>query len=286
VFDLIYKYKRIIPLLTLLIVNVIGLSLEASSISLKTKSITPDIVDDPPIVVKKPAPGIKPLWVTKLPSDPKFVFVRGESTSSSSKDDALERAWISALLRVGMAQFPELQKLRSNSSETMKAAEYNRYFSIDLEKINWEGIEELTDLGSPYTESDALGESYRVYRLLRWSKKSIADSKASIKRGKVSSIVPLSPEKSLDYENSAIDKIQKIINLKREVVDREQEIKKILEHVRCGMKIGDIINIIGSPDRTSTCEYFWSTFKVFACHELIQQVHNLTTGKRTDVCDS
>ena len=60
-----------------------------------------------------------PKWVSKVPKSELFIYSVGESKGIENKDDALERAWISALLRLGMTQFPELGKLRSESEETL-----------------------------------------------------------------------------------------------------------------------------------------------------------------------
>ena len=90
-----------------------------------------------------------PPWVYSPPRSATEVYVVGEAKDIEQKDDALERAWVSGLIRMGMTQFPELGALRSESFETLHDANYKRQFVMQLEKISWVGLREVEDRGSP-----------------------------------------------------------------------------------------------------------------------------------------
>ena len=225
-----------------------------------------------------------PKWVFSSPKSDQFIYSVGESKGIENKDDALERAWISALLRLGMTQFPELGKLRSESEETLHSASYNRKFVVQLESINWSGLVEEEKSGSPFVNFDEKSKTYTVYRLIKWSKKNLALSRASINQKKKNKI-PISPEISRKAEEEVISEIQKINSLNKKIGNRTAFLAKILNRAKCGVSVDDLANILGSPDRTETCEYFWGTFQVWTCNGQVKSITpNNGNGRRRELC--
>lgn len=210
----------------------------------------------------------QPAWILSLPKNSKYVYSIGESRDISNKDDALERAWISGLLRIGMTQFPELGSLKSESYETLHDASYTRNFVIELEKIKWDGLHEMEDMGSPYVEYNKEKDTYTVYRLLRWAKSELENSKKKIKQ-KVKNEIPVSPEIKRKNEEELISEVKSIQEVNKKIKNRDAFIGSVLKKVTCGVTIDDLVRILGSPDREGAynqssleLEYYWGTFKV------------------------
>jgi hypothetical protein len=226
-----------------------------------------------------------PNWLSSPPKSDSHFFSVGEARDIENKDDALERAWISSLLRFGMTQFPELGSLRSESEESLHSANYNRKFVLQLESINWKGLSEVEEKGSPYIVYDEIAKTYTVYRLLKWSKKDLAASKAAIRLKKKNEI-PSSPEVARKVEETMIDEIQKITALNKKIETRDAFLSKVLMRAKCGVSIDDLTNILGSPDRhESSCYYFWGTYEVFSCKGQVDSVTpNNGEGKQKSLC--
>lgn len=208
-----------------------------------------------------------PKWITDPPSDSHYVYSVGESKGLGNKEDALERAWISALLRIGMTQFPEVGQLKSESEETLSSANYNRKFVLQLERVRFTGIKETTSEGSPFVVLDEDTRTYSVFRLIRWSKKDISLARASLKSKPKPGNIPLSPEARSKIEDEMISDIQQINSVNSRVEDRNTQVARVLKRAKCGVTIDDIRNILGEPDRTDkNCRYYWGTYEVFACN--------------------
>ena len=86
----------------------------------------------PPVV---PAPPKLPVWVKEIPKKREVKYFLGESLEMQNKEDALERAWVSALFRIGLTAFPETGILKTQSFETLTEADYKREFVMKLELI-------------------------------------------------------------------------------------------------------------------------------------------------------
>ena len=226
-----------------------------------------------------------PIWLTNPPKSDSHFFSVGESRDIENKDDSLERAWISSLLRFGMTQFPELGSLRSESEESLHSANYNRKFVLQLESINWKGISEAEEKGSPYIVYDEVTKTYTVYRLLKWSKKDLAASKAAIRLKKKNEI-PSSPEVARKAEEDIISEIQKITALNKKIEARDAFLSKVLMRAKCGVSVDDLTTILGSPDRhDESCRYFWGTYEVFACKGQVDSITpNNGEGRQKSLC--
>ena len=213
-----------------------------------------------------------PTWLSNPPKSETQIFSVGEARDIESKDDALERAWISSLLRYGMTQFPELGSLRSESEESLHSATYNRKFVLQLDSIDWKGISEVEEKGSPHIIFDETTKTYTVYRLLTWAKKDIAASKASIRRKKKNEIPP-SPEVARKIEADVVSEIQKINALNKQIATRDEFLSKVLMVAKCGVTLDDLKTILGPPDREDGfCRHYWGTFEVFACRGPVDSI--------------
>ncbi len=209
-----------------------------------------------------------PDWVGNPPEDTRYQYFMGESPEVSGKEDALERAWISTLIRIGMTQFPEVSKLSSLSVESIKDADYQRKFVMSLEQIDWTGIREATEKGSPFVVEDLENGTYRVYRLLKWSKKAMDKARQKIAANE-SHQIPKPPEEVQNQENIMIDAVREINSINRENAKRSAKITPVMKAVKCGVTVHDLIRVLGAPDKQrgidcSTCDksYFWGTFQV------------------------
>lgn len=154
-----------------------------------------------------------------------------------------------------------------------------------LESIDWKGISEVEEQGSPHIIYDETTKTYTVYRLLSWAKKDIAASKASIRQKKKNEI-PSSPEVARKIEADVVSEIQKINALNMQIATRDEFLSKVLMVAKCGVTLDDLKNILGPPDREGgTCRQYWGTFDVFACRG---PVHSITAkngeGARISLC--
>lgn len=236
-----------------------------------------------------------PTWVLNVPRSQGELVIVGEGRSAD-KEDALERAWYSALLRIGMTEFPELTKLNTRSQETLKGTSYDRRAVTDLQYINWAGIREARDQGSPYVvENDG---TYLVYRLLRWSNEDVSMAHQSVEaalkaKSEASTYtIPDTPESQAADEEVAVTALQKIRKLNRSIKQKDNNFRQIMEEVQCGTKIGDLIKILGEPDRKSEYatpqEYIWGTYSVTSFKSDAGATYsveeNLGQGKKRLVC--
>lgn len=219
-----------------------------------------------------------PSWVETLPVSTTHVFVVGEGLSEN-KDDALEKAWVSGLLRIGMTNFPELGTIHSQSNETLHDSNYQRQFTLQLNKLNWTGLKEVE--GSPFVTTD--DGKYAVYRLLKWSKTDIEVARKNIKKN-LQYFIPDSPEITRRHEDELIDEERKIRDLNRKLTNRDAFVTRVIGEVKCGATVENLIAILGPPDRESSHngmnllpdEYYWGTFKVE--HYRTEPIFSITAG--------
>jgi hypothetical protein len=209
-----------------------------------------------------------PSWIRHVPELPGTRFFVGESQGSPSKEDALEKAWVSAFIRIGMTQFPELAIVSSESTETLKRAAYERHFVMQLEKVNWQGIREASEYGSPYVDWNADAGTYVVYRLLKWRDRDLSAARSEIKLARLHEI-PSSPESVRMNEAKMIHAVRAIQALNAKVERRNHLLEKVFGEIKCGVTLTDLVNILGPPDRSNPFnglivekEYSWGQFTV------------------------
>lgn len=219
-----------------------------------------------------------PTWVNQLPRAKGQVFVLGEAHDIEKKEDALERAWVSALLRMGMAQFPEVGKLTSESYETLHDADYQRRFVLSLDRISWKGLSETQE---PFVIENESG--FTVYRLLKWSQTDISYARKHV-RPDVHHALPQSPEATQRVESELIDQVQQIHEVNRKVAKRKIEVGKVLNRLECGVTIEDLKKILGPPDDEDFSDYVWGTYKVEGVGPVMTITTNYGNGYRRDVC--
>lgn len=106
-----------------------------------------------------PLAEAKPYWIN---SPAKGTFV-GESHSETSKETALDNSYTDALIKAATKNFPELIEVRNFTEEGLKTQEHSRTFLVHLERVNFDGVEELED---PYVE--LIDGKFTIYRLIRW----------------------------------------------------------------------------------------------------------------------
>lgn len=210
----------------------------------------------------------RPYWIDKSPSAGGTRFFLGESHGSETREEGLEKAWISAFVRIGMTEFPELSKITSRSVENLKGSTYERRFSLRLERIDWAGVKEARELGSPFVERDPDTKKISVYRLVKWSDRDIASAKKQISSARQFQL-PSSPEAKLYNEERLIGAVRAIQSVNSKVGKRNEMLAKVLGEVKCGVTLDDLLAVLGPPDRTnpynsafSEKEYYWGQFKV------------------------
>lgn len=194
-----------------------------------------------------------PSWAHSPPRQSDAHFFVGESHGSRDKDEALERAWISALTRVGMTQFPELVQVSTRSTENLASADTEREFTLRLEQVDWSGVREAGDKGSPWILRRDDG-TFTVYRLLKWP----------------NGLMDAARKRLLRAEKRPMDRMLRQLKIVNERVDkRDRALKRIFDQVRCGVKVSDLTTILGSPDSVNPYnpmrvekEYFWGSYRV------------------------
>ena len=213
-------------------------------------------------------PGEHPHWIEHLPIAVGTHFFLGESHDSATAEEGLERAWVSAFVRIGMTEFPELARITSRSVEDLKGTAYERRFSLRLERINWDGVKEAKEFGSPFTELDPESGKFSVYRLVKWSDQDMASAKKQLNSSRQFQL-PISPETQRLSEDRIIRSIRAIHGLNDQVKKRNAVFEKVFAEMKCGVTLDDLIGILGPPDRSnpynggsSEKEYYWGQFKV------------------------
>ena len=221
-------------------------------------------LDGPPLTLSEDAIP-QPYWVSKPPAASGYHFFLGESHGSDTREDGLEKAWISAFVRIGMTEFPELSKITSRSVENLRGASFERRFSLRLERVDWSGVKEAKQFGSPYVEYDRVHKKFSVYRLVKWSASDMASAKKQVSRARQFQL-PASPEARRFSEDRIVNAVR---GLNQKVGQRNVLLAKVFDEVKCGVTLDDLIAILGPPDRTSPYnsaraekEYFWGEFRV------------------------
>jgi len=208
-----------------------------------------------------------PTWVKRPPSDESRAFVVGEA-AAADKDDAMAKAWASALVRLGMAEFPELSRVGSTTTESLHGGSSTRELALHLEQVRWAGLTEAKDLGSPLVYWDESDGSYRVYRLLRWDRARIEEARAQLGRGRRNGL-PMPPELQIREEQRISEAVSDIQRINARNTYKETLYRKVFGELKCGATIADLIKVLGAPDRFNPYnrvvvekEYYWGDYRV------------------------
>lgn len=151
-----------------------------------------------------------PTWVTKTPPADTHVYVVGEAVGAVDKEEALAKSWASALVRLGMAEFPELSQVATSHVESLHGtSSATRGLVLHLERVNWSGLTEVKEKGSPLIYWDEADGGYRAFRLLKWDRARIEAARAQLNRNQAGS-VPLPPEMLVREEQTISDAVSEI----------------------------------------------------------------------------
>lgn len=203
-----------------------------------------------------------PFWLEHSPTHPSEVYFAGEAMNAPTKDEALERSWLSALLRFGQVTFPELSQIKSSTTEGLRDSHSDHRLRIDLRYVNWVGVSEAKEFGSPRLIQNP-DRSWTAFRLLKWDKDHITDARAKISKLELFGL-PMAPE----AEEREIEAVLELRNLNQELLMRNQRLEKVFAEVPCHLRISNMIQLIGKPDHvmqshiTSEFHYVYGSFQV------------------------
>lgn len=212
-----------------------------------------------------------PPWIDHPPEDHSYVYIVGESIPSKQKEDALQQAWNSALIRLAISEFPELIQLISKSRETLRDSEFERSTIQNFQLINWKGLREMKSLGSPFVSYDEKSGSYTAYRLLTWSlkdrdmaKKEANESLDKIKKSSEAIVkiykVPLTPEEAELSELQISNQLDQLRRLNIQIKSKDEIVEKILKELKCGTKVTDVLSLLGEPDHKNYYSVVYGTY--------------------------
>ncbi len=215
----------------------------------------------------RPNSELLPSWVKRPPVNDVRAFVVGES-AAVDKDEAMAKAWASALVRLGMTEFPELARVGATTTETLEGGSTRRELALHLEQIKWTGLTEAKELGSPIVYWDENEGNYRVFRLLRWDRSRIEEARAQLNRGP-SHGLPMPPELQVREEQRITEAVSDIQRINARNVYKERLYTKVFSQLKCGATIADLIKVLGAPDRFNPYnrvvmekEYYWGDYRV------------------------
>lgn len=234
-------------------------SRQTPSKKLITRTALPTSVNDRPLL---------PSWTTKTPASDSSLYVVGESVGSADKEEALSKAWASGLVRLGMAEFPELSQVAAANVETLQGNSATRGLVLHLERVNWTGLTEVKEQGSPIVYWDESDGSYRAYRLLKWNRTQIESARAQLKKNAPHAI-PLPPEMLVDEEQKIVEAVSEVQRINARNQWKEKLYTKVFGQLKCGATIADLIKVLGAPDRFNPYnrvvmekEYYWGDYRV------------------------
>ncbi len=228
-----------------------------------------------PLITRNPFPLISadrplfPTWVFKTPAADTHVYAVGEAFGAIDKEEALAKSWASALVRMGMAEFPELSQVASSHVESLNGgSSASRGLVLHLERVNWAGLSEVKEKGSPLVYWDETEGAYRAFRLLKWDRAHIEAARALFKKNQPSAI-PLPPEMMVREEQSIFEAVTEIQRINFKNSYKQKLYRKVFGELRCGVTIADLIKVLGAPDRFNPYnrivmdkEYYWGDYRV------------------------
>lgn len=219
-----------------------------------------------PIAIESKSPP--PPWLETVPHAAGYHFVMGEAEGASSREQALERAWVSAFVRLGMTEFPELTRISTRGRETLKNSQFERNFAVNLEGIDWTGVKEATELGSPYVIYDRKHSQFIAFRLLKWGASDISNARKNLKTAKRHSLPP-APEASTREQQALVDAVRQVQKLNHRIGYRNAYLDRVFSELKCGVTLEDLTNILGAADRANPYnghlvekEFFWGDYQV------------------------
>jgi hypothetical protein len=218
--------------------------------------------------VEKELQKPRPFWIDQVPLEAGTHYFVGEATGAAHRGEALEKAWISAFVRIGMTEFPELTSLISQNDETLRGTAYHRRFFMNLESVNWVGITEAVDYGSPYLEYNPHTEQYTAYRLLKWADRDLQIAKGHV-RHEAHHHIPGTPETAERERKALVEGVMEMQRINHRIDFHNTLVQKVLSEIKCGVTVADLIQVLGSPDRANPFnghlmekEYYWGNYKV------------------------
>jgi len=248
--------------------------------------------------------SITPNWVDQVPEATNTIYIVGEG-SSTSKEEALDKAWNSALIRMATAEFPELIQLSSKSLETLTGSEFERSTVQNFQLINWKGIKEMKVHGSPFSDFNLKTETYTVYRLLAWSKADVEASKkeandalAKIKASADAVVktykVPNTPEEAQLEEQVMMDQMMQLKAANLRASSRTGKLSQVMHGIKCGVTIQDLYKLLGAPDKSD--DFFdtpssfgnrsWGQYEVTFSASMIKNIYDTGNYKLINVCSN
>jgi len=213
-------------------------------------------------------PKARPSWTRHPPTGGDPAHAVGEASGFADKEEALESAWVNAIARLGLAEFPELMRITTRSVENLERSVHERRFAVKLELVDWSGLKEATDLGSPHVEYDPITAGYRAYRLVRWPRKKIEQARARISAGQRHRL-PQSPEIRAEEEIRLTEALRSLQRVQDRLTRRSSYLDRVFKEVRCGITVDDLTEALGRPDRAGPYNavrtektYYWGPYLV------------------------
>lgn len=225
----------------------------------------------------------QPKWTQTMgnQSDNISVYSVGFA-ESDSLNKAMTDSWNAAVLNAVRTNIPELIDISELSSESLRGADFDRRSATELDRIKIKGMSEADDKGSPFVTKK--GDTYRIWRLARWNRTGIEASKSTIiDRESQSRIIKAS------YNERQSLRVTKAANKDAETLypdDRYQYISTVLNGIKCGTTIDQVIELLGEPDEvhadSKSIRYGVWIIYVSVLNETIlpRAIHSAITGNR------
>ena len=148
-----------------------------------------------------------------------------------------------------MTEFVTLSKINIFQKESLHQTQYYRTFSMQLEHIPWDGLEEDRSRGSPFVFFDVTQKKYICYRLLRWQVTDLERSKKKILSAVLSA--------DTSFDNS----FKKIKWLTQATCHHNYRI--FFSQLPCGSTLSMLKKILGDPTKTQFgIYYYWDSYEV------------------------
>jgi hypothetical protein len=165
---------------------------------------------------------------------------------SEDLNEALSKAWSSAVVRAVEVNVPQASKISTSSVEKLHDSEWVRRNGMVVTGEMMSGMAEASDEGSPKVEK--VGSKWMVHRLAKWQKTTIQAVKEKI--GNTSSIPS--------------------------GVERREVVMKYLMGIKCGTTVEDVQGVLGVADKSSINGYEsfsqWSKINVISDPEIVLDI--------------
>jgi hypothetical protein len=228
------------------------------------------------LAARFPAP---PPWAVKPPANGAFRYFVGEYEGDGSVDEALARAWASGMLRAGIVEFPSVADVEATGSESLHGSRFERRFAVALGAIDWSGLDEARELGSPKVDVDERTGQVRVYRLLKWRTGAIAAARSKLSREQ-SRPVPVVPRAMLSRSAPK--------------TTPRRWLEALAAGGRCRGDVDLAVEALGQPDRLARepahpelRHYFWGSYRLTARlpeRRIVGAVRQLGPDREASLC--